>query len=559
VTAPTAPAPRPPASERPPRPVAVTPEAPPRRLPLWALLATAVLVAIGLYLSAPRTWAERPVANSPLQNVTYELANRWAHDGKPVVPLEEYDRLPDDVAPALSPRDAGVRNGEVVPGDHPLPVAVLAVAARVGTWAVPLVVPIAGGVAAVLLALLTFELTRSRLAAAAAVVALLPTAGFWLSASNTASSDTIGLVALLGAVLVLLRAPPTPRALVGAGALAATAVAARYTNALAVGALLVAVAWLRPELRRRAGWLLAPLAVGALLLGGYHTWVYGAPWRTGYGIGSALAARTANPDKAGLFSYRFESLSSHVRLYLLRPETLALLVLGGVGVVAAVRGRRAGPKVVAAVLAAGAVTVLGYYAGRNTWGVVSFQANASFLRYLLPVVAMTAVLVGVGVSALRGRWRWAAFAAVLVVSIGAADTTVRASSGLELRRDAIDVNRELRDAVLGATGPESLIIVNRADKLLWPERSTLVASYLARNREAQARGLTSVFDLTPDGARLADVIGRLCRGGDEVHLLDDAGWLDDATAADLDVRLGAEGIDRTTTTVAGVELSTFVC
>jgi hypothetical protein len=68
-----------------------------------------------------------------------------------------------------------------------------------------------------------------------------------------------------------------------------------------------------------------------------------------------------------------------------------------------------------------------------------------------------------------------------------------------------------------------------------------------------------MFELTPDGARLADVVGRLCAGGEEVHLLDDADWLDDATAADLDVRLGAEGIDRTTTLAAGVELSSFAC
>jgi hypothetical protein len=215
--------------------------------------------------------------------------------------------------------------------------------------------------------------------------------------------------------------------------------------------------------------------------------------------------------------------------------------------------------VVAAVLAAGALVVLGYYGGRNTWGVGTFQANASFLRYLLPVLAMVAVLVGVGLASLRGPWRWAGAAALVGVSVVAAGTTLRASGGLELRRDAIEANAEVRDAVLAATGDQSLVIVNRSDKMLWPDRSTLVASYLARNREAQARGLTSMFELTPDGARLADVVERLCAGGEEVHLLDDADWLDDATAADLDVRLGAQRIDRTTTLAAGVELSSFSC
>jgi hypothetical protein len=172
---------------------------------------------------------------------------------------------------------------------------------------------------------------------------------------------------------------------------------------------------------------------------------------------------------------------------------------------------------------------------------------------------MAAVLVGVGLVSLRGRWRWAAGAALVAASLAAAGTTARASGGLDVRREAIHTNGDVREAVLAATGPDDLIIVNRADKVLWPDRSTLVASYLVRNEVAQARGLSSIFDLTPDGARLAEVVGRLCAGGERVHLLDDADWLDDATAADLDARLRAEGIDRATTTAAGVELSTFAC
>jgi hypothetical protein len=66
-----------------------------------------------------------------------------------------------------------------------------------------------------------------------------------------------------------------------------------------------------------------------------------------------------------------------------------------------------------------------------------------------------------------------------------------------------------------------------------------------------------MFDLTPDGARLAEVVGGLCAGGEEVHLLNDAGWLDPATAADLDVRLTADGIDRTVRPAGAWELSSF--
>jgi hypothetical protein len=211
------------------------------------------------------------------------------------------------------------------------------------------------------------------------------------------------------------------------------------------------------------------------------------------------------------------------------------------------------------VAGAGAVVVLGYYAGRNTWGVGSFEANASFLRYLLPVLALVAVLVGVGVADLGRRGRLVAGAALLVVAEAAGVTTLRAQGGVEVRADAIEANRSLRDAVLAATGADSLVIVNRADKVLWPDRATLVASYLVQSREAQERGLRSMFDLTPDGARLADVVDRLCASGEEVHLLEDGGWLDPATSADLDARLSAAGVRRTTAPAAGTPLSTFTC
>src|SRR5918998_1854985 len=110
-----------------------------------ALLVFAALVGVGLYLSSPHPVGERPVFNSPLQNVTYELADRWAGTGRPTVRPDRFDDLPRDVAPALTPRDASLRDGEVVPKDHPFPVALFAAVHRIGSSAVPLATPLAGG------------------------------------------------------------------------------------------------------------------------------------------------------------------------------------------------------------------------------------------------------------------------------------------------------------------------------------------------------------------------------------------------------------------------------
>jgi hypothetical protein len=521
-----------------------------------ALLAFAAVVGVGLYLSSPHPVGERPVFNSPLQNVTYELAGRWADTGRPTVTADRFDDLPADVAPALTPRDAGLRNGEVVPKDHPFPVALFAAVHRVGSSLVPLFTPLAGAACVVALAALAMALTGSRLATAAVLLAVVPATSFWLSASTTISSDTVGLLALLSTALLLVRTPLTRRAVLGAGVLAGLVVTARYTNLAMVAALVAGVALVRKDERRTLLWLLPGLGLLVLLVAGYHTWLYGSPVRTGYGIGLDLAAQTANPDDAGLLSFRVEALENHVRSYLLRPEVLVLLGLGMAGVVATVR-RRA--WWVALTPAAGLSVLLCYYAGRMTWGVEHFEANASFLRYLLPVLAFVALSVGVLVARLPRGAAGGVVAVLVVAGVLAARTDVDASGGLRVRREAERDNRVVQDDVLAATSSDALVIVNRADKYLWPQRDTLVASYLVRSREEQRRGLSSMFDLTPDGARLADVVGRLCAAGEEVHLLDDGGWLEPPVRDELDVRLADAGIERTVGPAGAWELSSFGC
>jgi len=525
-----------------------------------ALLAVAAVVGLGLFLSSPHRWGERPVFNSPLQNVTYELADRWADTGRPTARLDRFDDLPPDIAPALTPRDAGLRDGEVVPKDHPFPVALFALLHLLGAGLVPLATPLAGAACVVALGALTSTLTGSRLGAAAAVGALVPTTAFWLSASNTVSSDTVGLLALLGTALLLVRAPTSPRAVLLAGAVAGVAVTARYTNVVLVLALFAAVALARRDARRTLLWALPGLAVLGLAVAAYHAWLYGSPVRTGYGIGLELAARTANPDQAGLLSFRTSALWSHVRLYLLRPEVVVLLVLGGAGLVRAALDRaRPVPRWLVLVPLAGVALVLGYYAGRTTWGVQRFEANASFLRYLLPVLALLAVYVGVLVARGGRRLRLGVGVALVVVAALAARTDVAGHGGLEVRRQADRANDALRDDVLAATGPDALILVNRVDKVLWPQRDTLVVSYLVRSRSPQERGLASVFDLTPKPRRLSDVIRRLCAAGEEVHLLDDGDWLFPPAQAEIDLLLAARGIRRTEARAGDWQLSTFHC
>ena len=91
-----------------------------------AILALAAVFG-GLYASYPRPWRKEPVFTSPRQSVGYELARQWAKTGKPVETLPLYNKVPKDIAPAFTPRDAASRKGQVVPKDFPLVVAEFAI------------------------------------------------------------------------------------------------------------------------------------------------------------------------------------------------------------------------------------------------------------------------------------------------------------------------------------------------------------------------------------------------------------------------------------------------
>jgi hypothetical protein len=67
------------------------------------------------------------------------------------------------------------------------------------------------------------------------------------------------------------------RLLIAGGTLAALAVVFEYHALFATAALAVFVVWM---LRRRAAWFLAGALAPALLLGAYHTALFGRPWRT---------------------------------------------------------------------------------------------------------------------------------------------------------------------------------------------------------------------------------------------------------------------------------------
>nr|MBA3302583.1 hypothetical protein [Acidimicrobiia bacterium] len=229
-------------------------------------------------------------------------------------------------------------------------------------------------------------------------------------------------------------------------------------------------------------------------------------------------------SSGGLVNLRVGLLGTQLWRYLGRPEILLL-------VVAAVLGwlylRRSSPesfvRPLGLSLLLGGVPYLVFTGARPLWGSGNdYQANASFLRYSLPLIAVTSALAAGWVIAALSRRRWVAGVLAAVVLVGAFATTTRSPTNPVSYRRSVALDDQRQEQLLEIVPPDALVVTFKNDKLLWPQRSTLTAAYLAERQSAE---ITHVYDATPGPERLADVLLRLAELGEDVWLYDDSAWL----------------------------------
>ena len=521
-----------------------------RWLAAVAVLVIAGVVAAALLRSYPGRLGPDPTFSSPHENVRYHLAQAWLRTGRPVLDLPAYQRLPADVAPALTPRDASLLDGKVVPKDYPYALALVAGLA----WIDPrlaMLLTVASAVAVLLIsALLAWELTRSAAAAVVAAALVAASRAFVAAGDGLVETGATTALAVLAGLLAVLRArrglaaEPVRRplaALLGgdrglpagpvpgsallleglAGACLGLAVGLHYAAALLAGpALLVAGLPAFGGGRRRRLALAAGFLVGLAPMLAFHAWLYGSPLATGYSVGSRFFDDNFQVHSADLFDLQPRLLARQVWFYWFRPEVLVLLAAATAGLAAG--GWRRRPflaLVVVGVLGGG--PYLAFTGARPLWGSGEYQFNASFLRYGLPVLTLVVVLAVAAAAWLRRLpARVVAVAAAgLLLAFGATS----ALHSLRSLRPEIGAGAATRQAVLAATGPAGLVVTARGDKWIWPERGVVTAAYLVRT-PSQGRLGEHVYDTVPDRERLADVLVRLVKRGEETYLWND-GWL----------------------------------
>ena len=290
------------------------------------------------------------------------------------------------------------------------------------------------GMAGIAIALLLFELVRRRADSRAAFVAssLAVLATPVLLYATSFYGHVIAGAALLGAIVALDphrggtdRGQPSSFRLRIAGACLALAPGCEYITAVPVA--LIGLSFLSCARPRHIPRMLVNLGLGAalpiLVVSGYHTVAFGAPWRTGYSF-------LVQPDFAsghahgvlGVGVPRWEALlgltmGTRCGLFFLSPVLLVGLSVG------AWRAARSRDVAVGAGLAAFVCLLLvnsGYY---MWWG-----GSAAGPRHLVPCIAMVAV----GLAfALRSRRAWLSRMTIGLAALSTAIQVALALVGIE--------------------------------------------------------------------------------------------------------------------------------
>jgi hypothetical protein len=498
----------------------------------------------------PQLVDETPVYLEPQGSVRSVLAEAWITDGKPTYALRP--DLGDDSV-ALLPRDASLVEQSVVPKDFAY--AVVAAAALAGAGSVGSVVfaLFLAAAAASVIGAVVWELTKQLLPAFVGAALAMTSVVWWAGSYGGVSLSFAGVTAGMLAVWVLLRYRQRPvpvlrfdnaRFLV-AGALVGVAVGFHYATFPWWSSLLLASAvglsGDRTTIIRRLAWCAGGGALALAPVLAFNAWLYGSPTVTGYSEFATVL--DAVGWEAGGIGFSPRAVTENLGVYLTRPEILPLLV-------AAAYAHRLVDSVHleihrrhAVIVGVGLSLLVGVSASSPLWGTGTFLTNASMLRYLAPVMALVFVATAVGFDALwesRQVLPRIGAGALVVFCLAVNMTTVlRAQNGIVDTRQLLRDTSATQEAVLDLVPEEGLVITRRLDKVLFPHRATVTASYLVTSTPAGS-GVVHLYDTLPDDEELLGFIGRV--DDRPVFIMNDTGWVSSASQARLEQALA--GNDR---------------
>jgi hypothetical protein len=477
---------------------------------LLGLAAVAALFAAYSFLPL----AAPPVAASPDENANRFFARRFAETGT----LWHFEPLNLDVGGLVHPRSTRVVDDFVVPGGFlGLPVIYGGIAAVLGADLIPFLTPLFAVAGVACWGMLVARFFGRRIGVAAAILIAAHPA-WWYETARTLQPNTLFLsLVLIAAWLVLCT--PIAGALVGRGGLpllrradaplagicCGLALAVRPSEAywlLIVGGVALAAAGRRALPRAAVFGVFVVLTLVPFL--SLNKAVYGSYLATGYGVGTDVpvadlpqgrGAALLGPLRPWLFPLGFAPRDALRRFAAYGIGFFwgwTALVAAALGALAfTVRRLRAGRHKVSRPALAWAIAgsalsfwlilFYGSWAVQDNPDPAAVTIGSSYLRYWLPVfVVSTLPVAWVAVTAverfLRPAFRKPVLAVAAAVYVAASAFAILASpqEGLLALRSSLLASDQAARLVAEHTPSDALIVVDRADKFLFPQRKVIV-------------------------------------------------------------------------------------
>lgn len=327
----------------------------------------------------------------------------------------------------------------------------------------------------------------SRRVALIATLAIMFHPGLWYYASRTMMHNA-PFVALLIISAYLLIIRKTDRDAIFSGAALGLALWFRTIEVIWIAPIVLGllIAYRRTLRLERIGLFAAAMVLTLLPMPGLNEALYGQPWLTGYTAHQAASAISTTSQiiapiqgpLATVFSLDVRSVlrnAWHYFIFLFPWMSLT----AALGFLFLLRTRRVRVYLIVAIL----VTIwLWLFYG--SW---NFHDNPdpsiitignSYVRYWLPIFVLASPFVAVLIDWLARRFsalmaRHIAIGLTVLMIAANVYPTFFANDGLWSTRQNIFAFAATRDIVLDSTEENAIIVVDRADKFLWPERRVI--------------------------------------------------------------------------------------
>jgi len=259
-----------------------------------------------------------------------------------------------------------------------------------------------------------------------------------------------------------------------------------------------AIIWWRSISWRRTRAFLFGLAVGIFCLLFWNTVVYGGPFVTGYTINTPIPAVTElslsdSVDALNVlpFGIHPKSMWVHFSSYGVSMFWwLSLLALPGVFLFIFQKSYKRTLRsmmVLGSVIALWLVTMYGSWEIHDNPDPTQITMANSYVRYWLPMYVCTTPLIALTIHWLRSRGQShfsqgliVATLLIAVVGFNLNAVFLQGQDGLFRVKDDLEYSATIQASVLRYTEPDSVIIVDHADKIFFPHR---LVWYLLRDEE----------------------------------------------------------------------------